>query len=86
MCGGGVLHNGKEKQGGRRLRFSSQPENAAFRDSLRTRPRAARSASGLGLIESLLAEKLWVADFYCTRFEVLGGLVIIPRENADHAF
>jgi hypothetical protein len=36
--------------------------------------------------ESLLAEKLWVAGFRCTRFEVLGGLVIILRETADHAF
>ena len=35
---------------------------------------------------SLFAEKLWVADFCCTRFEVLGGLVKILRETADHAF
>jgi hypothetical protein len=37
-------------------------------------------------IESLLAEKLWVAGFRCPRFEVLGGLVIILRETSDHAF
>jgi len=41
---------------------------------------------GISPIESLLAEKLWVAGFRCTRFEVLGGLVIILRETADHAF
>jgi hypothetical protein len=27
-----------------------------------------------------------VAGFRCTRFEVLGGLVIILRETSDHAF
>jgi hypothetical protein len=32
------------------------------------------------------AEKLWVADFCCTPLEVLGSLIIILRETADHAF
>ena len=41
---------------------------------------------GIRSDRSLLAEKLWVAGFRCTRFEVLGGLVIILRETADHAF
>ena len=49
-------------------------------------PAGSDQASGLGPIESLLAEKLWVADFCRTCFEVLGGLVIILRETADHAF
>jgi hypothetical protein len=75
-----------KKQGWRCLRVRQPPKKDASRDSLRSKARRCPINVGISPIESLLAEKLWVADFYCTRFEVLGGLVVILRETADHAF